>query len=274
MTSVTDLKSQLVELLDTEHRDVSSIIEILQTLKDTEITMTILEETHIGRVVKQVLDQVEDDQIKTLSKSLLRKWVSLAKPHKTSPVTPTKQLKDETQPKPSKPAVEVGLPRGIRTGDETRNKVRTLLYELFSQKMQANNPENLSVNIETAMYETYGSEPKYRGTYRTLKSAFLNNSDLIQLVEDGHISPQKLVSMTPQEFLTETQKKYYEDISDKRKQMAMLHDTDGGSFTDMFKCGKCGQRKCTYTQKQTRSADEPLTNFVLCLSCGNRWKFC
>ena len=27
-----------------------------------------------------------------------------------------------------------------------------------------------------------------------------------------------------------------------------------------------------YIQLQTRSADEPMTTFVLCLECGNRWK--
>ena len=36
-----------------------------------------------------------------------------------------------------------------------------------------------------------------------------------------------------------------------------------------FKCGKCKTMKTTYTQAQTRSADEPMTTFVTCLNCGN-----
>lgn len=47
-----------------------------------------------------------------------------------------------------------------------------------------------------------------------------------------------------------------------------------GTESNLFKCGKCGKRKTTYTQLQTRSADEPMTTFVLCLDCGNRWKVC
>jgi len=42
--------------------------------------------------------------------------------------------------------------------------------------------------------------------------------------------------------------------------------------SEEFKCFKCGKRKCTYYELQTRSADEPMTTFVSCLSCGNHWK--
>lgn len=44
--------------------------------------------------------------------------------------------------------------------------------------------------------------------------------------------------------------------------------------TDAFQCSKCKERKCTYYQMQTRSADEPMTTFVTCVNCNNRWKFC
>ncbi|KAJ7304248.1 hypothetical protein JRQ81_011787 [Phrynocephalus forsythii] len=46
----------------------------------------------------------------------------------------------------------------------------------------------------------------------------------------------------------------------------------GGTTTDLFQCGKCKKKNCTYNQVQTRSADEPMTTFVLCNECGNRWK--
>ena len=34
--------------------------------------------------------------------------------------------------------------------------------------------------------------------------------------------------------------------------------------TDQFQCGKCRKRQCSYYQMQTRSADEPMTTFVIC----------
>ena len=40
----------------------------------------------------------------------------------------------------------------------------------------------------------------------------------------------------------------------------------------LFKCGRCGSKKTTYYSLQTRSADEPMTNFITCVSCAHRWK--
>ena len=44
------------------------------------------------------------------------------------------------------------------------------------------------------------------------------------------------------------------------------------AMTDMFKCNRCGSRSCTYYELQTRSADEPMTQFITCLTCKNHWK--
>lgn len=60
----------------------------------------------------------------------------------------------------------------------------------------------------------------------------------------------------------------------KTKELAMeaakaKQDED---YAGMFKCGKCKSKKTTYYQMQTRSADEPMTTYVTCLGCNNRWK--
>jgi DNA-directed RNA polymerase subunit M/transcription elongation factor TFIIS len=46
------------------------------------------------------------------------------------------------------------------------------------------------------------------------------------------------------------------------------------AYSDAYKCYKCGESKCKITQAQTRSADEPMTTFVVCLVCHNTFKFC
>ena len=40
----------------------------------------------------------------------------------------------------------------------------------------------------------------------------------------------------------------------------------------MFQCPKCKESKTEYQEVQTRSADEPMTVFITCLVCDNRWR--
>jgi len=44
-------------------------------------------------------------------------------------------------------------------------------------------------------------------------------------------------------------------------------------YSDAYKCFKCGESKCKITQVQTRSADEAMTTFVVCVVCHNTFKF-
>lgn len=41
--------------------------------------------------------------------------------------------------------------------------------------------------------------------------------------------------------------------------------------TDMFKCEKCKQSKCTYYAMQTRSLDESMKNYIKCVNCEHTW---
>ena len=61
-------------------------------------------------------------------------------------------------------------------------------------------------------------------------------------------------------------------IETKMKRDKIIYDTKIAASTDTFTCGKCKSNECTYYQMQTRSADEPMTTFVTCINCGNRWK--
>lgn len=45
------------------------------------------------------------------------------------------------------------------------------------------------------------------------------------------------------------------------------------AYSDEYQCYKCGESKSKVTQAQTRSSDEPMTTFVVCLVCGHTFKF-
>ena len=75
--------------------------------------------------------------------------------------------------------------------------------------------------------------------------------------------------MTHQEL---NPKKWEALIEQKIKRDKAKYETKIQAATDIFKCRKCKSNECTYYQMQTRSADEPMTTFVSCINCGNRWK--
>jgi DNA-directed RNA polymerase subunit M/transcription elongation factor TFIIS len=62
-------------------------------------------------------------------------------------------------------------------------------------------------------------------------------------------------------------------LKSREKDMALEKArTNEEDYNGLFKCGKCKSVKTTYYQMQTRSADEPMTTYVTCKNCGNRWK--
>jgi len=73
-----------------------------------------------------------------------------------------------------------------------------------------------------------------------------------------------------------TKEELYPELWDEIRAgiLSTIPDTEKEIPDGMFKCGKCKTMKTAYTQVQTRSADEPMTTYVCCLNCGNRWKFC
>ena len=95
-----------------------------------------------------------------------------------------------------------------------------------------------------------------------------NANDVKEKIFKNVWQPETIASKTHAEL----DLKYNEKI--KKKIMAKYINTKPTQEHDgVFKCGKCKSKKTTYTQVQTRSADEPMTIFAVCLNCENRWKF-
>ncbi|CAL1152289.1 unnamed protein product [Cladocopium goreaui] len=93
----------------------------------------------------------------------------------------------------------------------------------------------------------------------------------------GFFQPAQLPTLTAEDMASEQKN----DERRKQRKYAMEALDQGWALkngqqptTGMFTCGKCKGNKTTYFQMQTRSSDEPMTTFVTCLTCSNRWKFC
>lgn len=92
------------------------------------------------------------------------------------------------------------------------------------------------------------------------KKNFMNDV----LLKNG-IDPRLIAFYSAQQLFPEN----WKEIMD-RMQMRK-YKREHIATTNIYKCGKCKERKCTVFQLQTRSADEPMTTFVTCLVCGNKF---
>jgi len=99
--------------------------------------------------------------------------------------------------------------------------------------------------------------------------SYINNVTLIEKIKKNKINIDNLAFMTFQELFPEHWKKI---LDEQNKRYKLMWEDEQEAMTDQFKCGRCKQRKCTYYELQTRSADEGMTTFITCLTCGNFWK--
>lgn len=136
--------------------------------------------------------------------------------------------------------------------------------------------EELAEELEDCIFAEFkNTDMRYKNRIRSRVANLkdLKNPALRSNYVSGALAASKLAKMTPEEMASDEMRKLREKFVKEAINDAQLA-TVQGTKTDMLKCGKCKKRNCTYNQLQTRSADEPMTTFVLCNECGHRWKFC
>ncbi len=103
--------------------------------------------------------------------------------------------------------------------------------------------------------------------YMDIKFNLSNNNELHEkLVTDGIY-----VSDLPWYEPYKLDGRLWKPFIDKRNKKIEIKENM--ATVKIFKCFKCGEMKCTTYQLQTRGADEPMTTFVECKVCGQKWKF-
>ncbi|BFZ00123.1 hypothetical protein BsWGS_03162 [Bradybaena similaris] len=249
--------------------------------------------TRIGMTVNNLRKASNNDEVVTLAKTLIKNWKKLlpadspgglGRSTSRSSGDSGSQRMDET----SNDGADDGRgdsdkSEGSSKSHNTTDAVRIKCRELLAAALKCSeipegthDPEEVAASIEDAIFEEFGNtEMKYKNRVRSrvanLKDS--RNPQLRQNVLIGLISAQKIASMSAEEMASKEMKQLREKLTKEAINDHQMAKT-GGTNTDLFKCGKCRKNNCTYNQVQTRSADEPMTTFVFCNECGNRWKFC
>ncbi|XP_044066051.1 transcription elongation factor A protein 2 isoform X3 [Siniperca chuatsi] len=282
-------------------KNTDGALDLLRELKNIKMSLETLQSTRVGMSVNAVRKQSSDEEVQTLAKALIKSWKKLLdgseekKKKEGSPVRSSSTSKDSgsseksskksgepptTPTTPTLPPLVTSFPPAPVTTDSVRNKCRELLVAALQtdddHKTIGVDCEHLAAQIEEEIFQEFKStDMKYKTRLRSRISNLKDqkNPDLRRNVLCGNISPQRIASMTAEEMASAELKQIREALTKESIREHQLSKV-GGTETDMFICNKCHGKSCTYTQVQTRSADEPMTTFVLCNSCGNRWKFC
>lgn len=146
-------------------------------------------------------------------------------------------------------------------------------------KFEKHVPMSISVKLEEGVVEyviTYISSNEYDvslfpNIYNSVVSNICANIDINnkrvynkifkQSLLNKLIDPHNVAFMTPQQINP------LKWITELNKQQRIYDIANNIKVTDIYECPKCGDRKCTTMQMQTRSADEPATIFVTCITC-------
>jgi DNA-directed RNA polymerase subunit M/transcription elongation factor TFIIS len=100
-------------------------------------------------------------------------------------------------------------------------------------------------------------------------TSYVHNTYLLPRLQNGSITIDQLATMTVRDFAPTL----YTDLRE-RQILREQHQLEGNKAmaTDMFQCFRCNKRETVFYELQTRSADEPMTKFITCVNCNNRWR--
>jgi transcription elongation factor S-II len=173
--------------------------------------------------------------------------------------------------------------RVVNNPELFRKNLTDKLHEKIEDVVKKKIKPNISLNLEKGIYNCsldIATQKKivkkwdnklFVNLYLTKYRSILNNItlSLFNKVLNKEIKPHIIAMMTHQELQPERWQKLLElkKIKDENRYTPKIEAT-----TDAYTCRNCKSNKCWHYQLQTRSADEPMTTYVTCLNCSNKWK--
>lgn len=163
--------------------------------------------------------------------------------------------------------------QALSVSSNSKRFISAYLHHLESDRLLKK-----AISIESVVFQKLSPDGSPSQNYKAkIRSFFMNlrdknNPKLREAVVDGDVPVEEFCEYTTQDMAS-AEAKARDRALHEENMFAAKGAEEQQAETDMFKCGKCKGRKTRYYQMQTRSADEPMTTFVTCINCGNRWKF-
>jgi len=146
---------------------------------------------------------------------------------------------------------------------------RQIEKQLYNASIQVSKKRYIKRSWNNPIFEQLYIS-KIRSFYSNISTtSYVNNPNFKQKILNGDIKVEQISELSVYDIYPEN----WAELLDKKIQRDKLkYEMKPKAMTDQYKCRKCSSRSCSYYEVQTRSADEPMTQFISCLDCGNRWK--
>jgi transcription elongation factor S-II len=153
--------------------------------------------------------------------------------------------------------------------DLTELQAKDLEVGVYNWSIQNAKDLNIPRNWKNSQFSVLYQD-KCISVYSNLNTnSYVGNKRLITRLKEKEFPPHAIPFMEVENIFPEV----WEEIIDRKMKKDMhIYESKPQAMTNEFKCGKCKKNECVYQELQVRSADEPMTIFITCLNCGNKWK--
>jgi transcription elongation factor S-II len=164
--------------------------------------------------------------------------------------------------------------RIVGVGNEAENSADVQQFEQSASSEVLQETLRLACEIEDYIFSQLGGDRRaYIDKCSMIQTGLSKNAEIRMQVQHYALAPAVLFEMRPENFASRAVQERDAKLREKTMNNAMIGSTMCG-YTETEPCPKCKNKKCTYYQMQTRSADEPMTTFLTCLNpmCGYKFK--
>lgn len=279
-----------------EHQQEETLKKSLLSLKDAgPFSTEMLKATSIGKTVNHLAKHAANTDVRSRAKELVRSWRQDVRKRSADDASLSGSLAAESglnsescdsskEMNTNASNLHCESPCSNKASSHCPSKrevVEKRLLEALSMDTRgedASDIARLACAIELELYQQlsgrdyafqcravlYNLKEKGNKQFRaSLVQGLLKPQDVPNLTADAMASTEvalakaKIRKLAMEEVQTDWDVKHMDDLAD-----------------GLFVCPKCSSKKTTYQQAQIgHGLDEPLTTFVTCLSCQNRWKF-
>jgi len=146
---------------------------------------------------------------------------------------------------------------------------RNIEQSIYNYIIKLSKEKNIQRNWNNTIFaKLYNS--KIISIFTNLKKdSYIHNGSFLERIKKGDIDPKKVGYLSVYDINPDNWKDL---LNVKSKRDKIKYELKPEAMTNLFKCNRCGSRETSYYEVQTRSADEPMTQFITCLQCNSRWK--